>query len=766
MPEPRAAASPAALAYRYRVYLLLIGISLAMSVIAPNYLTTGNLRNIFKAAATNIPALAGFTVVMIAGQLDLSVGAIMTLGGMLAIGLEPGLGLAGSCAVALLSGTALGACNGVLVAVAKINSFIVTLGSMIMVRNIVFIYGRSGTILARSFEVADWCQRPLVLGVPPEILLPFGVVAVLSVALTQTPWGRGFYLLGGNRQTAWYSGLNVTWYTVSAFALSGSLSALGGSIVAIGAAGANPYLGDNSLMLIVAAAIVGGTAMQGGQGSLLQTGIALLALTALTKGLDCCGAGHEIHLLASGVVLALVIVFDAYALRKREALRGQRRALMPEVAGLLKQRWARQDTAKGSTERKDNSLALACVTIAGCVALVAICAMFLLSRQHAVKMAQAPGTSTNSQTSGTSATPQSSGQDRLAAELKSDDNQPLLIVDTSPLTPPQRPFDPLALPEDDAGRWYDLEYAGWRCTRINPVPSPANGARGKKVVCLRHMDHPYTTAYSRGMKKVADVYSIELKTLTAGNADVNIQSQQVDQAINEKPDLVIIFPVDAKSVVPMLRRLNQAGIPTIASNLMPVDEGMPYLLAWTGPDDWGQFRMLAREFAKRMNFEGGYCVVQHMPGGSPFFSRTYSVITELKKIAPKMKVLEKQTTMLEAEKSAQVVGDWLTKYGKELKGIVSADDSGVQIGINEAVKNAKREDLIRVAAGNSKVGMDFINEGRLHAVTYQSAEADGALPMKLAVDWFNGKPLNRTVYYLPKHVITKDDVGRYMPAQW
>lgn len=350
--------------------------------------------------------------------------------------------------------------------------------------------------------------------------------------------------------------------------------------------------------------------------------------------------------------------------------------------------------------------------------------------------------------------------------LKSKDRQLLIIMDDSPLNPPPRPADPAKLPKEDPLRWYDMEYAGWRCKKVNLPRSPADGAKGKYVMCLRHMDHPYTTAYTRGMEKVATAYGIRLKTLTAGNADVNIQSQQVDQVINERPDLAIIFPVDATAVVPMLRKLNQARIPTIASNLIPVDQGMPYVLTWTGPDDWGQFRMLAREFARRMNHEGGYCVIRHMPGGSPYFSRTWSVITELKRIAPKMKRLEMQTTMLEAEKTAQVVSGWITKYGKDLKGIVSADDSGAQIGINEACKNANREDMIRVAAGNSKVGMDFIKAGTLHAITYQSAEADGALPMKLAADWFNGKEIAKSVYYLPKHVITAKDVDQYMPAQW
>lgn len=352
-----------------------------------------------------------------------------------------------------------------------------------------------------------------------------------------------------------------------------------------------------------------------------------------------------------------------------------------------------------------------------------------------------------------------------ASTLKSDDGQPLVIVDSAPLTPPARPADPKLLSEEDPLHWYDIEYAGWKCDKVNQPTPPAGGAKGKRVLCLRFMDHPYLTAYTKGMQKVADAYGIQLKTVVANN-DINLQSQQVDQAINERPDLVIILPVDATAVVPLLRKLNQAKIPTIASNLIPIDEGMKYILTWTGPNDWGQFRMLARRFAEKMNFEGGYCIVRHMPGSSPFFSRTFAMVTELKKIAPKMKCLDMQATKLQAEPTMQAVSDWITRFGKDLKGIVSADDSGAQIGINEAVKNARREDIIRVAAGNSKVGMDFVKAGSLDAITYQSAEADGALPMKLAADWLNGGKIDKPVYYLPKHIITKADVDKYMPAQW
>jgi hypothetical protein len=130
--------------------------------------------------------------------------------------------------------------------------------------------------------------------------------------------------------------------------------------------------------------------------------------------------------------------------------------------------------------------------------------------------------------------------------------------------------------------------------------------------------------------------------------------------------------------------MNEAGIPIIAINLLPEREGHQFLLAWTGPNDWGQFRLLARKFAELMPRGGKYCIVQHYPGWSPFFARTWAVVTELKKIRPDLACLDMQTTGLEAERTREVVAGWLTQYGKELSGIVSCDDSGAQVGRGRA----------------------------------------------------------------------------------
>lgn len=347
--------------------------------------------------------------------------------------------------------------------------------------------------------------------------------------------------------------------------------------------------------------------------------------------------------------------------------------------------------------------------------------------------------------------------------LKSNDGQPLLLAVESKEVP-ERPTDPLALPETDALHWYDMEYSGFSDDKENLPESPKDGAIGKSVVVIINGDHPYLTAYGIGAKKVADAYGMDFKLLSP-NWDLNVQNQQIDQAINMKPDMIILVPLDAQAATQQLRKINQAGIACIVSNMLPDAEGMKYSLAWTGPDDWGQFRMLAQTLADKLGKKGGVAYITHAAGGSPYFSRMMAPITEFTTYAPEIKTLDFQTPGFEAAKTKQVVSDWITRFGDELNAIVCADDSAQALGVAEALKVAGRDDIIVVAAGNSKIGMDQVKSGDIYAITYQSAEADGAMPIKLAADWFNGLEI-QNVSYLTKHIITVDDVDTYMPAQW
>ena len=343
------------------------------------------------------------------------------------------------------------------------------------------------------------------------------------------------------------------------------------------------------------------------------------------------------------------------------------------------------------------------------------------------------------------------------------DGQPVLLTLSGKAIPP-RPEDPQALPENDPLHWYDMEYAGWGAENKTLPESPKDGSIGKHAIVIINGDHPYLTAYSNGAKIAADALGMTVDVLSP-NWDLNVQNQQIDQAINARPDVIILITLDPNAGVQQFRKINQAGIPVVASNMLPDAEAMQYVLTWSGPDDFGQMAMLAQAAGAKVGGEGGVCYMTHNPGGSPYYARYNRYEAELAQAHPNMKTLDVQSPGFEADKAKQVASDWITRFGDELKVIQLADDSAQAIGAVEACKAAGRTDIIITAAGNSKVGMDGIIAGDVFGITYQSAEGDGAIAIKLAADWFNGKELD-PMYYLPQHVITAEDVQSYMPAQW
>ena len=329
---------------------------------------------------------------------------------------------------------------------------------------------------------------------------------------------------------------------------------------------------------------------------------------------------------------------------------------------------------------------------------------------------------------------------------------------------PPRPRTPSQYPKADPRHWYDMEYAGWGVQKCGIPESPGDGPRGKRVAFLQPGLHPYHVAFAEGLTRIAERAGVTLHTMP-GAMTMESQDEQVKRAIAEKPDLVILVPVSSEACTRWVVQLHAEGIPVIVSNFIPNEDAYRWILAWCGPDDWGQYRMLARSFAERLGHEGGYAIVRHIPGSSCYEARTWSVVTELAAVAPRMRCLAmgdgNRDGTFDPAMAADLVTGWLQKFGGELRGIVGPDDDIAMSGINEAVRAAGREDVVRVGAGSTAVGMGLVKEGRLHAITFQPAQADGALAMKIAVDWFSGldvQPIN----YLPKHIITRENVDDFI----
>jgi ribose transport system substrate-binding protein len=329
---------------------------------------------------------------------------------------------------------------------------------------------------------------------------------------------------------------------------------------------------------------------------------------------------------------------------------------------------------------------------------------------------------------------------------------------------PPRPRTPSQYPKSDSRHWYDKEYAGWGIQKCRIPESPGDGPRGKRVAFLQPGLHPYHVSFAEGLARIAERAGITLHTLP-GAMTKESQDEQVRRAIVENPDLVILVPISSGACTRWVQQLNGKGIPVIVSNFIPNEDAWRHILAWCGPDDWGQYRLLARSFAERLRRKGGYAIVRHIPGSSCYEARTWSVVTELASVAPRMRCLAmgegSRDGTFDPGMVEKLVAGWLEEFGGELRGIVGPDDDITVDGINEALRKAGREDVVRVGAGSTQKGMGLVKEGRLHAITFQPAQADGALAMKIAVDWFSGLDI-QPINYLPKHIITRDNMDDFI----
>lgn len=318
----------------YRIYLIFVLVSAFSIAFAPNFFNVFNLTNILRGMSLNAMVAIGFTIVMICGQLDLSIAAILNLGAILVIGLQPTLGWGLSLLIAVLAGIAAGTINGLLVAKAQINSFIVTIGTTTIIQGLIYIYSRGSSINTMDFTLPDWIETPLLPMLPPRVIITLVVVILFEIIMTRTRYGRSFFMVGGNKETAWLAGLSTNKTIISAFAISGLTASLGGALFAISQSSAVPNMGEKGVspqMTVIAATIIGGTSMAGGIGSVTKSLFAVLSMSILFNALNCFGAGYEVQVFASGLVLALVVLYEAYALYKQDLIKGQRPALMREL---------------------------------------------------------------------------------------------------------------------------------------------------------------------------------------------------------------------------------------------------------------------------------------------------------------------------------------------------------------------------------------------------------------------------------------------------
>lgn len=339
-----------------RIYIFLFLVFVIMSVGKAQFLGTGNIVPMLKASLLPMMVGIGFTYVMIGGNFDLSVGAVINVGASIAMGEFNRFyamfgGDAGgmkavtyawmvSITLAVLAGVLVGLVNGLLVAKIKVHSFIVTIGMLTTLSGFVYTYCKGNTISADNSVLVNVIEKPF-LDVPYlqvftiRFVIVILVLVLFEILLLKTKWGRDFLMVGSNKEAAWHAGVNTDSKIILSFVISGFTAALAGVLFAVSMNAAVPNYGErgiNPLMLVLASTIIGGTIMTGGSGSVVKTAFAVITIQSIFNGLIILGFGFDAQVLAAGLLLGLVVLYESYSIYKQNLKKGERVALLKEAS--------------------------------------------------------------------------------------------------------------------------------------------------------------------------------------------------------------------------------------------------------------------------------------------------------------------------------------------------------------------------------------------------------------------------------------------------
>lgn len=295
----------------------LLGLCVVLAILTPHFFTVSNLVNIAQQTSINAIIAVGLTFVIISGGIDLSVGSIVAFSGVvMASLLTREVPVAVAIAGGLATGFGCGLLNGLLITFGRLPPFIATLGMMSVARGAALRYteGRPISDFGAGFR---WLATGEIGFVPVPIVIMALVYAVAHFALRRTPFGRYVFAIGGNEEAALLSGVPVRLHKTMVYAVGGGLSALAAVVLTARLNSAQPIAGINYELDAIAATVIGGTSLLGGQGSVVGTLVGALIMGVLRNGLNLLGVSSFIQQIVIGVVIILAVLIDMMLKRGR-----------------------------------------------------------------------------------------------------------------------------------------------------------------------------------------------------------------------------------------------------------------------------------------------------------------------------------------------------------------------------------------------------------------------------------------------------------------
>ena len=290
---------------RFAIWIVLLLLLAVAALLSDAFLRPNYLLNILRQTAPVGIAAIGVTLVMIAGGVDLSVGAVISLTAVVSAVLMEGdaANVPYAVVVTLLVGTAIGLANGVLIAFNRVSPFILTLGMAIVIYGITQIYsgGTARGVVAPGFREVFNAR---IGGLVPVLALAFALVAVLGIFVQRaTRFGRSLYLIGSNAAAARLAGLPIARVTVAAYAISGFCAALGGMALLARSGVSSTFAGRGLEFDVLAAVVLGGTTFEGGRGGIGGTVAGLLVLVVAFNLVNIVGLDYNAQLIVKGAII-------------------------------------------------------------------------------------------------------------------------------------------------------------------------------------------------------------------------------------------------------------------------------------------------------------------------------------------------------------------------------------------------------------------------------------------------------------------------------
>ncbi|HUI52898.1 MAG TPA: ABC transporter permease [Terriglobales bacterium] len=327
MSEPAVAATLPAKSRRDRIvlqrllpFLSLIVLFVALTIASPNFFTSTNLSSVVRQTAViNIMAL-GMTMIMITGGIDLSVGAILAMGGVVGtMAMEKGLSIPVGVLIGILTGLSCGFANGLMITQLRVQPFIVTLGTLGVFRGTTLII-TNGLPVHQIPQQFSYMGEGNMLGVPFVLWILVACAVITHILLEHTRLGRYTFAIGSNREAAVYAGIPVKFHTTAVYAIGGMLTGLAGMIEASRLMTGQPTAGQGYELQAIAAVVIGGGSLQGGEGSVMGTLVGAFIMGLLSNGSDLLGVSPYLQQAIIGAVIILAVTLDE--VRKRRTAAG------------------------------------------------------------------------------------------------------------------------------------------------------------------------------------------------------------------------------------------------------------------------------------------------------------------------------------------------------------------------------------------------------------------------------------------------------------